>query len=83
MGRPIKDYWNWSKIAIKNKPGDWKKHCEISQYLYSNLGDSGHHITVDTEWPVPRRRYDFKQVTCYYYYVKDPAHATMVQLKWS
>jgi hypothetical protein len=83
MGRPVKDYWNWPKVSIKNIPGEWKKHTEIDQYLYRNLGDSGYHITVDREWPVPRTRYDFKQVTCYYYYVKDPQHATMIQLKWA
>ena len=83
MGRPVKDYWNWTKVTIKSTPGDWLKHTNIDQYLYSNLGDSGYTICVDREWPVPRRRGDYKMATQYHYYIKDPAHATIVGLKWS
>ena len=82
MGRPTKDYWNWNMITIPYN-GDHSKTAAINLYLYAETGDSGHHICQTTEYPVPRNQWASKKVTAFHYYIKDPAHAAFVKLKWA
>jgi hypothetical protein len=86
MGRPVKDYWNWTEVVVPYTKDAWKLptgNIAAEQFLYSQCGDAGHAILVTKEYPTPRQRHSYKLVTAYHYYIKDRALATAFALKFS
>lgn len=82
MGRPVKDYWNWTKVVIAYS-GD-KRHWGIDSWLYSQFGtDQYYEIRDVTEWPVPRTRTSTKKTVEKHCFIKDPGIATLFALKFS
>jgi hypothetical protein len=86
MGRPVKDYWNWTKVVVPYTKDDWMLptgHLDAEQFLYSQCGDEGHKIFVTKEYPIPRKLHSYKLITAHHYYIKDRALATAFALKFS
>lgn len=87
MGRPVKDYWNWTEIVVPYVKDSWQSptgNIAAKRFLETNLGYNGpFEIRQSTEYPKPRKRYSTKMVSAHHYYIKDPVIATMFALKFS
>ena len=79
MGRPVKDYWNWTQVVIPQSP-NWLPRIQVEKYLDNNFTHE-YMITVKKEYPQPRKKYSMKVITEYTYYLKDPKLAFWVELK--
>jgi hypothetical protein len=83
MGRPAKDFYNWTRVDVPYTPGDWQGTHAAEKFLQNHLDEREFEIRVTTDYPKPRTRYSMKKVTSHVYFIKDKQMATMFALKFS
>jgi hypothetical protein len=86
MGRPVKDYWNWSEIVVPYE--NWYKDRltieDAELFLKQNAAnDKEYEVRVSTDYPTPRKKWASKRITAYHFYIKDPAVASWFGLKYA
>jgi hypothetical protein len=81
MGRPVKDYWNWTKIVIPHKGFSSTSGAET--FLYANTASTDHYeVRAISEWPPVRKQHSTKTYKEFHFYIKDPTLASFFKLRF-